>query len=314
MRTRIYIDGYNLYYGCLKDTSYKWLNLVHLFENHILPRSGEPTAFLHENIGIKFFTAEISAKVATDHNSINDQRSYHQALYHYCNANLETIKGNYAVDQASYPLVESDQHGKEKEPKDSNRVKVWKLEEKQSDVNVAIEAVYDAITDNTLEQIIFVTNDTDIVPALKKIREHNHTGSRSPIKIGLIIPSKENDLHRRPNKSLSELSDWTVRNILDRELYESQLPSRIVTPRSVAIKPTSWFKLFKEVEEILNILTDPQVLKTIPRAWTWLSKEVPIVDGLPILTTTPDKLLDCENGIKDVLKHVKAFSDYKRKR
>ena len=27
LKTRIYIDGYNLYYGCLKNTSYKWLDL-----------------------------------------------------------------------------------------------------------------------------------------------------------------------------------------------------------------------------------------------------------------------------------------------
>ncbi len=27
MRTNIYIDGFNLYYGALKDTPYKWLDL-----------------------------------------------------------------------------------------------------------------------------------------------------------------------------------------------------------------------------------------------------------------------------------------------
>lgn len=37
LRTRIYIDGYNFYYGCLRGTPYKWLDLLPLFENHILP-------------------------------------------------------------------------------------------------------------------------------------------------------------------------------------------------------------------------------------------------------------------------------------
>ena len=32
LRTRIYIDGFNLYYGCLRQTPYKWLDLVALFE------------------------------------------------------------------------------------------------------------------------------------------------------------------------------------------------------------------------------------------------------------------------------------------
>ncbi|MEQ4336631.1 6-hydroxy-3-succinoylpyridine hydroxylase, partial [Pseudomonas syringae] len=37
LRTRIYIDGYNFYYGCLRRTPYKWLDLLPLFEKHILP-------------------------------------------------------------------------------------------------------------------------------------------------------------------------------------------------------------------------------------------------------------------------------------
>lgn len=32
LRTRVYVDGFNLYYGCLKGTPWKWLNLVALFE------------------------------------------------------------------------------------------------------------------------------------------------------------------------------------------------------------------------------------------------------------------------------------------
>ena len=32
MRTNVYVDGFNLYYGCLKGTPYKWLNLEVLFD------------------------------------------------------------------------------------------------------------------------------------------------------------------------------------------------------------------------------------------------------------------------------------------
>ena len=28
MRTRVYVDGFNLYYGALKDTAFKWLDPV----------------------------------------------------------------------------------------------------------------------------------------------------------------------------------------------------------------------------------------------------------------------------------------------
>ena len=38
MRTRVYVDGFNLYYGSLKDTPFKWLNLVDL-AHKVLPSS-----------------------------------------------------------------------------------------------------------------------------------------------------------------------------------------------------------------------------------------------------------------------------------
>ena len=36
MQTRVYVDGFNLYYGALKGTKFKWLNLVEL-ARHVLP-------------------------------------------------------------------------------------------------------------------------------------------------------------------------------------------------------------------------------------------------------------------------------------
>ena len=30
MRTRVYVDGFNLYYGALRGTPYKWIDLVKL--------------------------------------------------------------------------------------------------------------------------------------------------------------------------------------------------------------------------------------------------------------------------------------------
>ena len=38
-RTRVYIDGFNLYYGMLKDTPYKWLDPVKFANEFILPET-----------------------------------------------------------------------------------------------------------------------------------------------------------------------------------------------------------------------------------------------------------------------------------
>jgi hypothetical protein len=56
MKTIIYIDGYNLYYGTLRGTAYKWLDVVQLFEG--ICHAQNPASQL---VQVKFFTAPIKA-------------------------------------------------------------------------------------------------------------------------------------------------------------------------------------------------------------------------------------------------------------
>lgn len=163
MKTRVYIDGYNLYYGCLKGTPYKWLDLVKLFSEFILPSSAPKDTCLAD-LSIQFFTADIVEKAANSSDSVRDQKSYHRAL-ESLNDQLQIIKGYYSVKTTS--AFQVDIKNPLKYPKDCERISIWKLEEKQSDVNLAVEAIYDALTHKDLKQIVFVTNDTDLVPALK---------------------------------------------------------------------------------------------------------------------------------------------------
>ena len=39
MRTYVYIDGFNLYYGALKGTAHKWLDINALFRNILRPEN-----------------------------------------------------------------------------------------------------------------------------------------------------------------------------------------------------------------------------------------------------------------------------------
>jgi len=48
VRTNVYVDGFNLYYGCLKGTPYRWLDLD-AFCHRLLPRDR-----IHR---IRYFTA-----------------------------------------------------------------------------------------------------------------------------------------------------------------------------------------------------------------------------------------------------------------
>lgn len=311
MKTRVYIDGYNFYFGCLKGTSYKWLDPVSLIEI-LLVRSGAPESVLDE-LAIKFFTAEISERAASDSSSLNDQRAYHLALHNHRQGRLQTVKGNYAIDKTKFPKVELGESGKEKEPRFSERVKIWKMEEKQSDVNVALEAVYDAVTDLTLEQVVFVTNDTDIIPALRKIQSHNALKQRSPVKIGLIIPMRKGDSERQGNKSLKDFADWTIEHIHDEELQAAQLPCRIFGPRKTALKPISWFRYPERVQEVLNTLSQKGVEGNIPKAWKWLERPLHPADGLENIEGIPAEFMDDDTALEIIHQHAQAYADYKKR-
>jgi hypothetical protein len=59
-RTIIYIDGYNLYYSRLKNTPFKWLDVVALFRDQLL-KTQDPTT---EVVAVKYFTAPVKASYA----------------------------------------------------------------------------------------------------------------------------------------------------------------------------------------------------------------------------------------------------------
>ncbi|MBB1469281.1 NYN domain-containing protein [Pseudoalteromonas sp. SG41-5] len=315
MKTRVYIDGYNFYYGCLKCTNFKWLDLTFLFENFLLPRSGIPKSVLTKEYGIKFYTAEISDKVADDENSVKDQRSYHAGLKNHRqnSVKVQIVKGSYTIDEIDCRLVETDDNGSKKLPRNcEKKAKVWKIEEKQSDVNVALDAVFDAFIDKDVEQIVFATNDTDIAPALRKLKELNELKIRSEIKVGLVIPRRDSsDGHRSGNKSLINLADWTIHGIKEEELAKSQLPILIKGPSTSVYRPVSWFEFSEKVGEVLEILSSRKVCGSIPKAWRWLHEKKPDVDGLPLLTENPSEMLFTSDGVDAVLAHAKAYAEYK---
>lgn len=87
LRTRIYIDGFNLYYGCLRQTPYKWLDLIKLFEQHILPTAlhrpdtdANASSMVLDECAIRYFTAPILGSAAKGADSVASQSQYHAAL------------------------------------------------------------------------------------------------------------------------------------------------------------------------------------------------------------------------------------------
>ena len=77
LKTNVYIDGFNLYYGSLKRTPYKWLDVGKLCQM-MLP--------LHTVQSIKFFTAEVSARPHDQQLSVR-QQIYFSALKNHPESN-----------------------------------------------------------------------------------------------------------------------------------------------------------------------------------------------------------------------------------
>jgi uncharacterized LabA/DUF88 family protein len=225
MRTIVYIDGYNFYFGVLRNTAYKWLDIASLVK-HICHVQNPQL----EVIAVKFFTAPVITRVATQGDkALHSQDSYHKALLNSHPQTLEIIKGYYILEKGNPPRY--------KNPIDKqDRVEVWRLEEKQTDVNIALQLYRDA-TFKHCEHGVLVSSDSDLVPALAFLKQ-----DFPDYPIGLILPRRESSTseQRPPNSSLSDLANWTRSYILDDELKRFQLPDKVPTKKKPAVKPDYW--------------------------------------------------------------------------
>lgn len=210
MRTIIYIDGFNLYYGCLKKTPYKWFDLEKLFSQLLDEKN--------KIISIKYFTAKIR-EIEGDKGAPKRQNLYLKALKSY-SKKLEIHYGHFLCHPVIMPLVDP--------VKKSERfAKVFKTEEKGSDVNLAVHLLNDAWL-NAYDCAIIVSNDSDLSESMKLIKDHH------PEKmLGLVTPG----VKWRTSEQLRKYSDF-VRKIRPTLLRDSQLPDSILgTP---LCKPVEW--------------------------------------------------------------------------
>ena len=210
-RTYIYIDGFNLYYGAVKDTPYKWLDLKLLFEK-LLHSS-------HEIQAIKYYTAKVSAH-ANDIKAPIRQSTYLRALKAYI-PECSIYYGHYLTHAVTLPLLNTTGYKREQ------FVKVLKSEEKGSDVNLAVHLLHDAWLDK-YDCAVVVSNDSDLSESMRLAKQRNK-------KIGLVTPSSNRK--RQPTKMLREYADF-IKCIRIGLLKDSQLPD--IIPNTNIYKPKDW--------------------------------------------------------------------------
>jgi uncharacterized LabA/DUF88 family protein len=204
LRTYIYIDGFNLYYRTVKDTPYKWLDFKKLLSLLLSPRN--------EILIIKYFTALVSGE--QDPGKPLRQQTYLRAVEKYI-PELRIYFGHFLSHPVFLPLANS---------QPIQFAKVKKMEEKGSDVNLAVHLLNDAWLD-VYDCAVIISNDSDLAEALRLVKKQTDK------KIGILTPVD------RPSKELLRHADF-IKRIRKGALAHSQLPNPI--PGTKIFKPDIW--------------------------------------------------------------------------
>ena len=207
MKTYVYIDAFNLYFGCVKGTLYKWLDLSKLC-GILLPR--------HRIEGIKYFTAHVKS-LPNSPDAPARQQIYLRALRTL--RNLEIIYGHFLSHHVRMPLANPGLG----QPK---TVEVIKTEEKGSDVNLAIHLLHDAYQ-NRYEGAVIVSGDSDLLAAVQIVK--NELGKP----VGVLNPQK------RPSRMLEQHATF-YKHIRPGVLAASQFPKTLVDEHGTFSKPPQW--------------------------------------------------------------------------
>lgn len=258
MRTRVYVDGFNLYYGALKGTSFKWLNLLAL-SYRVLP-SG------HTIDKLKYFTAKVSG--ASDPYAPARQQIYLNALRTL--PEVEICFGSFLAKTVWRPLVNlpiakrridapvpvtlpvgtfdvsgsgqqtqtlpvgsyasrnrtvKKQHKSTRPQPDAVIAEVHTMEEKGSDVSLAVHLLNDAWK-NLFDVAVVVSNDTDLVTPIRMV-----TMERGKV-VYVVCPGRWSVAPKLQNVASH------VRHIRPSMLRAAQFPKHV--PNTNIVKSARW--------------------------------------------------------------------------
>ena len=208
MRTFIYVDGFNLYFGSLRRTRYRWLNLQRLCEL-ILAANNQIER-------IKYFTAHITQR-PQDPQQPARQQTYLRALRTL--PNVDIILGHYLTHEVKMPLAGTPLGAP------LQYVTVLKTEEKGSDVNLATHLVHDAHM-NRFDLAVIVSNDSDLLEAVKIVKSLGK-------KVGILNP------HPHPSRVLLREATF-LKPIRSGPLGASQFPTHMTDANGTFHKPKGW--------------------------------------------------------------------------
>ncbi len=214
MRANVYIDGFNLYFGSLKGTRHKWLN-VSAMCRRLLPN--------REINRVRYFSARISP-LPHNPDAPDRQDAYLTALETL--PDLTIHLGRFTSRPVSLPVFPLE-YPSQNSP--AQTVRVLKTEEKRSDVNLATFLMLDCVDDN-VDEVVIVSNDSDLVlPIELAVKRFGKIA-------GVISPQDSSQISR----ALLRAATWTYKTINRSVLAASQFPDVVQHPRGPITKPATW--------------------------------------------------------------------------
>jgi uncharacterized LabA/DUF88 family protein len=204
-RTNVYIDGFNFYYGAVKDTPHKWLDFEK-FISRLRPSD--------DILRIYYFTSLVTGSHRTR------QQTYLNALSTF--PKIEIVLGKFLEKQIKCRVSACT----------ATCSRVFKTnEEKRTDVNIAVYML-DHAYQNECDHFVLVSGDSDLVPAIQRIKQ------RFPKKtITVYVPSRGRPGHAIELRSSADRQRDVPLNLLP----IAQLPTRV--PNSAGgfyQKPAEW--------------------------------------------------------------------------
>jgi hypothetical protein len=220
VRTYVYIDGFNLYYGAVEGTNLKWLDIVKLCRE-LLP---------NDTIERVHYCTALTKDTPRDPTKSTRQQMFIRALETL--PEIRVTYGSFLANKKKMPLA----IGNPAETADPNVVTftpggprsavVLRTEEKGSDVNLATLLVADAFRGD-FEAAAVLSTDSDLALPIKLIREELH------LPVGVLFPAG------RYSVELAQAASFK-RTINRSHLRKCQLPETLTDANGVITRPTRW--------------------------------------------------------------------------
>ena len=203
LKTNVYIDGFNLYYGCVRGTPYKWLDVA-AFCARLLPKN--------QINRIRYLTALVTPR-ANDPQQRMRQEIYLRAIRTIPNLTIDL--GHFLASKVW--MMRTDY---------AERVEVLKSEEKGSDVNLASRLLIDCYSSNC-DIAVIISNDSDLVFPIEHVKRY--LGKT----VGIVNP------HERPSRELLAIANF-FKSIRPSVLASCQFPDKLTDALGDFHKPPTW--------------------------------------------------------------------------